>query len=78
VDRKRWENFNQFQIQQTERTTRMNRIWKHLFLCGLLISATCVTTGCGGDSGPSDAPKETTPEPGDTTLLEQNPYSQIS
>ncbi|QDV53257.1 hypothetical protein [Gimesia fumaroli] len=37
-------------------------------LCGI----TGLATGCGDDSGPKDMPKETTPEPDDTTLLDSS------
>lgn len=56
----------------------MNRFWKQLLLSLTLICTAGLTIGCGDDSGPADAPKETTPEPGDTTLLEQSLSGQIS
>ncbi len=36
------------------------------------------TTGCSDDSGPKDMPKETTPEPGDTTFLFEDSVPQYS
>lgn len=56
----------------------MNHTWKQLLLCLTLLCAAGLTTGCSDDSGPADAPKETTPAPGDTTLLEQSLPGQIS
>lgn len=56
----------------------MNHTWKQLLLSLTLLCAAGLTTGCGDDSGPADAPKETTPAPGDTTLLVQCLPGQIS
>lgn len=40
---------------------------KTLLLLLCLLCLTGLATGCGGDDGPKDMPKETTPEEGDTT-----------
>lgn len=40
-----------------------------------LLSISGLTSGCSEDSGPKDMPRETTPDPQDTTLLDVAPLS---
>lgn len=44
-----------------------------ILFCLLAISGFSV--GCSEDSGPKDMPRETTPDPQDTTLLDVAPLS---
>lgn len=41
---------------------------KSFLMLVCLSAVTGLATGCGADTGPKDMPKETTPEPGDTTM----------